>query len=95
MSGTDAGRGWPGHWWTAALVSVLLAGVAVYDAGWVVRILGGPAVDWWQLLGPAVGGLWLAMLAAQTGHRATTLFRTSRAGGAEPSAVGAEAPVAD
>lgn len=82
VSGFARGRnmtdGWPKRWWTAALLAAGLAGMVTYDVWWTVRILAGPAVDWWSLLTRCLGGTWFALLAAQVTHRAFTLYRAAR-----------------
>jgi hypothetical protein len=59
-----------------------LTGIVSYDVRWVAGILAAPAVDWWELLGPCLGGTWFALLAVSTAHRAITLRRTARTAGA-------------
>ncbi|MBL3670118.1 hypothetical protein JL475_29890 [Streptomyces sp. M2CJ-2] len=76
-------KGWFKRWWTMALLAVGLAGIVIYDVWRVVRILAEPVVDWWGLLGPCLGGIWLALLAAQAARRAVSLYRAARPVGGE------------
>ncbi len=72
-------KGWPERWWTTALLAVVLTGIVAYDVWWVVEVLAKPVVDWWGLLGPCLGGTWLALMAVQAARRAITLHRRTRA----------------
>lgn len=75
-------KGWPERWWTTALVAVALTGIVSYDVRWAAGILAAPVVDWWELLGPCLGGTWFAALAVSTARRALALRRTVRTAGA-------------
>ncbi|GGQ12421.1 hypothetical protein GCM10010249_33830 [Streptomyces roseolilacinus] len=78
LAGGIMSKGWPERWWSTALVAVALVGVVSYDVWWVAGILAEPVVDWWELLGPGLGGAWFAALAVSTAHRAATLRRNAR-----------------
>lgn len=79
-------KGWFKGWWTMALLTVGLAGIVIYDVWRVVGILAEPVVDWWDLLGPCLGGIWLALLATETARRAVGLYRVARPAGGDAQA---------
>lgn len=89
LAGGNVSKGWPERWWTTALVAVALVGIVSYDVWWVARILAEPVLDWWDLLGPCVGGTWFALLTVSTAHRAIILRRSTRAADVETQSGGA------
>ncbi|MFE7516474.1 hypothetical protein ACFU8I_35375 [Streptomyces sp. NPDC057540] len=72
-------KGWPERWWTMALVALALTGFVAYDIWWAAGILAEPVVDWWGLLGPCLGGTWLALLAVSAVDRSIALRKKTRA----------------